>query len=77
MTGAQVRAIREQRLRLSLRNLARVLRCSWTTVYRWEHGRCAISPRRAVQLAIMAYHTKPPVHPCVHCGGTGVQRPAP
>lgn len=76
MTGAQVRQLR-QRTGLSLRGLAKVLRCSWTTVYRWEHDRHAISPRPAVMLALMAYRVRRPVTPCPHCGGTGVERPVP
>lgn len=74
MTGAQVRMLRE-RCQLSMRGLAKVLRISHITVYRWEHNRSAISPRLAILLALMAYHARRPVTPCPHCGGTGVERP--
>jgi transcriptional regulator with XRE-family HTH domain len=74
MTGAQVRMLRE-RCRLSLRGLARVIKVSHITIWRWETGRHAIPPRLAIMLALMAHHVRPPVRPCPHCGGTGVQRP--
>ena len=75
MTGAQVRILRE-RCQLSLRGLARILRVHWVTIWRWEHDRHAIPRWRVRFLVTMARCARPPVRPCSHCGGTGVERSA-
>ena len=77
MTGQQLRTLRQHRLRLSLRGLARVMRISWVTIWRWEHDRHVIPRWRAGQLMHMAIHARrrPGEVPCPACHGTGVKEP--
>jgi hypothetical protein len=75
MTPDECRALRE-RCGLSLRQMSKVLRCHWTTLWRGEMGRHAIPPQRAVLVATMAmYAARHTPRPCRLCHGTGVAPP--
>jgi len=73
MTPDTVRQLRAERCQLSMRALARALGVHYVTIWRYEQGRHPIPPRYVIRLAVLAHHAGRPVHPCQHCGGSGVQ----
>jgi transcriptional regulator with XRE-family HTH domain len=74
MTPDCIRRLRAERCQLSLRALARALGVSYLSIWRYETGRRAIPMAYIVRLCTIALHMRPTVHPCPHCGGTGVKR---
>ena len=77
ITGHDVRRWRQQ-TGVSIRQLARLLRVHFVTVYRWECGRHTLSPASQHWMRVLMFEvaTRRPhllhMDVCQQCGGTGL-----
>jgi hypothetical protein len=77
ITGQDVRIWR-QRTGVSIRQLARLLRVHFVTVFNWERGRYVISPTSQKGLLVLFFEVarrqsrRPHMDVCQQCGGTGL-----
>jgi predicted transcriptional regulator len=56
ISGSDVRIWR-QRVGLSVRGLAKLLHVCNSTLFRWESGRCTISPKNQIWLQLLFFET--------------------